>query len=93
MMERSGRRRGRGIFRAADERGSVLVEAAIIFPLLFFLILGAFNYGLLFRDDLTIANMTRQGPRAGGSRPPTRRLQITPSSNRWYRPLPRCSLG
>jgi len=44
-----------------------MVEAAIVFPLLFLLVLGAFDYGLLFRDDLTMANMTRQGARTASA--------------------------
>jgi len=42
-----------------------MVEAALVLPVLFLLIFGALDFGLLFRDDLTIANMTRVGGRAG----------------------------
>lgn len=41
----------------------MIVEAAIVFPLLFLLVFGAIEYGLLFRDDLTGSNVVRAGGR------------------------------
>lgn len=55
------RRRGAALRRrcASDQRGSVIVEAAIVFPALLLIIFGALEYGLLFRDDLTGSNAVR----------------------------------
>jgi hypothetical protein len=46
-----------------DERGSVLVEAAIIVPLLIMLTFGAIEYGIAFRDSAEVASSTRAGAR------------------------------
>jgi hypothetical protein len=48
---------------ARDQGGSLVVESAIIFPLLFLLVFGALEYGLLFKDDLTGSNAVRTGGR------------------------------
>lgn len=58
-----GRRRPR-FRRARGERGSVLVEAAFITPVLFFLLFSILEFGLAFRDYLAVANTTRDGARA-----------------------------
>jgi Flp pilus assembly protein TadG len=52
------RRRKRG-----SEGGAVIVEAAIVLPVLFALVFGAIEYGLLFKDDLTGSNVVRAGGR------------------------------
>ena len=57
-MRRSRARRARG------ERGSVLVEAAFITPVLFFLLFSVLEFGMAFRDYLAVANTTRDGARA-----------------------------
>ena len=49
--------------RAAD-RGAALVEAALILPVLALLVFGLIEYGLVFKDYLTVANMTRADARA-----------------------------
>jgi hypothetical protein len=46
-----------------EERGSVIVEAAIIVPLLIMLTFGAIEYGLAFRDSAAVASSTRAGAR------------------------------
>jgi Flp pilus assembly protein TadG len=46
-----------------DERGVALVEAAIVLPVLFLLILGLFEGGLYFRDDLTNGYVARDAIR------------------------------
>src|SRR3954470_3693082 len=51
----------------AGERGAVLVEFAIIAPVLSLLIFGMIEYGLLFRDYLTVSNVTRTGARVGSA--------------------------
>lgn len=50
--------------RARGERGSVLVEAAYITPVLFFLLFSILEFGMAFRDYLAVANTTRDGARA-----------------------------
>jgi len=44
-------------------KGTVLVEAAIVFPLLLLLTLGAIEYGWLFLKSQQITNAARQGAR------------------------------
>ena len=56
--------RGRRSRRARGERGSVLVEAAFITPVLFFLLFSILEFGTAFRDYLAVANTTRDGSRA-----------------------------
>jgi Flp pilus assembly protein TadG len=51
-------RRGRG-----SERGATLVEAAFVFPVLAILAFGLIEFGLVLKDYLTVANMTRSGAR------------------------------
>lgn len=50
--------------RAFDERGSVIVEAAVIFPVLFLIVFGALEFGLLFKNGLTVSSAVRTGGRA-----------------------------
>jgi len=44
-------------------KGTVLVEAALVFPLLLLLTLGAIEYGWLFLKSQQITNAARQGAR------------------------------
>jgi Flp pilus assembly protein TadG len=53
----------RGIRARHEEQGSVIVEAAIIVPLLILLTFGAIEYGLAFRDSAAVASSTRAGGR------------------------------
>ena len=53
----SVRRRGR------DQRGATLVEAAFVFPVLIIIAFGLIEFGLVLKDYLTVANMTRSGAR------------------------------
>ncbi len=50
-----------------DERGAAMVEAAIIMPVLLLIVFSVFEFGLLFRDELTLAQSTRDGARAGSA--------------------------
>lgn len=73
------RSRSRGGTRPARERGSALVEAAIVTPVFLTLVFGIFEFGLLYRSELTTSNATQQGARAasvGGSSPQTDYLVI-----------------
>ncbi len=46
-----------------EDRGSVLVEAAIVVPLLILLTFGAIEFGIAFRDSASVAASTRGGAR------------------------------
>jgi Flp pilus assembly protein TadG len=49
--------------RRAHRRGTEIVEAAIVLPLLLMLVLGAIEYGWLFLKAQQITNAARQGAR------------------------------
>ena len=51
------------------ERGAVLVEAALVFPVLFLVIFGIVEYALQFKDSLTLANAARAGVRSATIQP------------------------
>ena len=53
--------------RATGDRGASLVEAAIITPVFMLVIFGLLEYGLVIRDDLTVAAMTRDTARAASA--------------------------
>ena len=55
--------RARPSSRFHGDRGSVLVEAAFIFPIVFFICLAIFEYGLLFAAQSTTESATRDGAR------------------------------
>lgn len=52
---------------AEHQRGAALVEFALLAPLLMLLVFGALEYGLLFKDYLTVSNTTRAGARVGSA--------------------------
>lgn len=58
------RRRGRG------DEGVTLLEAAVITPLLLLLVLGIFEYGLVYRDYLTAGDALADGVRIGSLQGP-----------------------
>lgn len=49
------------------DRGVAIVEFAFTFIILVVLAIGAFEYGLVFRDSLTVSNSTREASRVGAS--------------------------
>lgn len=49
--------------RMNGDRGATLVEGALVMPVLMLFIFGIFEFGLAFRDYLTVANSTRDGVR------------------------------
>lgn len=59
MLTRSRRLRG--------SRGAALVEAAFMMPVFALLIFGILEFGLAFRDYLTVANASRDGARAASA--------------------------
>jgi Flp pilus assembly protein TadG len=52
---------------SSRERGAALVEFALIAPVLMLLVFGAIEYGMFFKDYLTVANTTRTGARVGSA--------------------------
>jgi len=53
--------------RIFGERGAAIVEMAIVLPLLVVLIFGIVEYGLLFKEKLTIAAATTSAARTGAT--------------------------
>lgn len=51
----------------SKQRGAVLVEAAIVFPVLMLFVFGIIEYGFVFKDSLTISSATRAGARVAAS--------------------------
>jgi Flp pilus assembly protein TadG len=45
--------------RTASERGSTLIEFALLFPMLFFLVIGVFDVGFLINALITVENAAR----------------------------------
>lgn len=64
-------RRERGTARARGamgrERGTVLVEAALILPVLIMLAMGTIEFGMAWRDRLGVQNAVRSAARTGAS--------------------------
>jgi Flp pilus assembly protein TadG len=58
----------RGILRASRsrrQRGAILVEAALVFPILILIVMGTLEIGLAFKDYLTVSYISREGARLG----------------------------
>lgn len=53
--------------RDRDDRGASLLEAAIITPVFLLMVFGLLEYGMVIRDDLTVAAMTRDTARAASA--------------------------
>lgn len=53
--------------RSHGERGATLVEAALVYPLLFLVLFGIVEFGLAFKDYLSISHAARDGARAGAT--------------------------
>ena len=52
---------------SGDDRGAAMAEAAFVTPVLLLLVFGIFEFGLLMRDNLTLANTTRVGARSAAT--------------------------
>jgi Flp pilus assembly protein TadG len=50
-------------FRSSSRRGTTIVEAAFVLPLLLLILLGAIEYGWLFFNVQQVTNAARQGAR------------------------------
>lgn len=57
--------------RASGDRGAVIVEAAVIFPILMLLTFGIVEYGLAFKNASTVTAASRDGARIGAAEPRT----------------------
>jgi len=55
--------RHRSPSRDAGNRGSTLIEAAIVLPVILLVVLGTVEIGLAFKDFLTVGAMSRDGAR------------------------------
>lgn len=53
--------------RRRQEKGATLVEAAVVFPLMFLIIFAVAEFGLAFKDWLTVSHAAREGARAGAT--------------------------
>ena len=53
------------IKRLKGERGAELIEFALVFPLLLFVILGIVDFGFLFQRMEVVTNAAREGARVG----------------------------
>ena len=62
-------RRGRS--KQGDDSGAVAVEAALITPLLLFLLLGIIEFTLLLKDDVAVTASVRAGARTASAEPRT----------------------
>lgn len=51
--------------RRCTERGAALIETLLVAPVFFALVLGIFEFGLIYRDLLTTADATANGARSG----------------------------
>lgn len=55
--------------RRQDDRGAVLVESALVFPVILLIVFGILEFGLLFRANLTLSESTRAGARVAAAQP------------------------
>jgi len=50
---------------SVNQKGQSIVEFAIILPILLLVVMGIFQFGLMFNAYLTVENVTREGARTG----------------------------
>ena len=53
--------------QAHRERGAALLEFALVLPILIMLVFGAIEYGMFFKDYLTVSNTSRAAARVGSA--------------------------
>jgi hypothetical protein len=85
LISRMRERRRRG------ERGAALVEAAFVTPVFALLLFGILEFGLTFRDYLTVANVSRDSARGGsaygdGLYADYNIIQVAQQSSKGFRP-------
>jgi Flp pilus assembly protein TadG len=61
LMRQRRRRRARG------ERGAALVEFALLSPVLILVVAGVLEFGMAWRDSMTVSNALRSGARVGSN--------------------------
>jgi len=66
-MHRISPASSRGARTLRRQRGTVLVEAALILPLLIMLAMGTIEYGMAWRDRLSVQSSVRSSVRTGAS--------------------------
>lgn len=64
---RCGRANANAPVCRSTERGATLVEAAVVFPLLFVALFAIVEFGLAFKNDLSVGHAAREGARAGAT--------------------------
>src|SRR5579884_3599591 len=52
---------------ANGQQGAALLEFALVAPILLLLVFGAIEYGMFFKDYLTVSNTTRTGARVASA--------------------------
>ena len=57
----------RWLRRTGRERGAVMVEMALVLPLLLLLVIGIIEFGLLFHERLTVASAASSAARTGAT--------------------------
>lgn len=62
-----GRKFARRLRAVDGDRGAALVEFAFVGPLLILLVIGMAEFGLAFKDRLTISSVTQAGARVGAT--------------------------
>jgi Flp pilus assembly protein TadG len=55
--------------RSSDEQGVVMIEFALVTPILLLLIVGVFQVGLALLTSLTLTHAAQQGATAGANEP------------------------
>jgi Flp pilus assembly protein TadG len=55
--------------RKPDERGATMVEAAIVLPVVMLIVFGIIEFGLAFKDALTVSSAVRAGARTASAEP------------------------
>ncbi len=94
---RATRSRAVSLWRAIrdGDRGAALVEFAMVATLLFALLFGILEFGLMFRDRLTVANATQSAARVGASMgsSPDADITILRSLEQSLSTLPNSGLG
>lgn len=68
-LTRTLRRRVRTRPARSDDRGSAVVEAALITPILLLLIVGVLEFGFAFKDQLAVTSAVRAGARMASAEP------------------------
>jgi Flp pilus assembly protein TadG len=71
------RSRFRGAQGTARERGAVLVESAFVLLLILTIVFGIIEWGLYFKDTLSVSSATRSGVRTASALPRTDFYQQT----------------